>query len=205
VIVLILRKNMSKKEDLGTLIEAILFVSDAPVTSINLLNILLSKGYVNEMGGMDELLDALIELKERYLDERYCYELREIAGGYQLLTKAIYGEVVKEVVQLREGKRLSKAALEVLSIVAYKQPVTRGEIDFIRGVASDYAVGKLLEKGLIEIWGRAELPGSPMLYKTTGAFMEYFGLRNMGELPKLEEFKEGEMLLLEAFENRFKI
>ena len=145
---------------------------------------------------LQEILDALIE---KYQDDRYPFEIRHIAEGYQFFTKKTYFPFVKKASLQKNKKRLSKAALETLSIVAYRQPITKSEIEFIRGVNCDYAVQKLLEKQLLSILGRAEAPGRPLLYGCSPYFMQYFGMKDMSDLPKLKEFEELEEEHLELF------
>ncbi|HZB12775.1 MAG TPA: SMC-Scp complex subunit ScpB, partial [Chryseolinea sp.] len=110
------------------------------------------------------------------------------AGGYQFLTKPAYQASIGIMLKQQSKKRLSTSAMETLSIIAYKQPISKTEIENIRGVNCDYAVQKLLDKGLIEITGKAETIGRPMLYGTTTKFMEYFGLNDIAQLPTPKEF-----------------
>lgn len=118
--------------------------------------------------------------------------MRKIAGGYQFLTKPSYYNVISEHLKLENKKKLSRAMMETLSIIAYKQPVIKSEIEHIRGVSSDYTIQKLLEKELVEIGGRSDTPGRPLLYRTSGKFMNYFGLNDLNDLPKLKEFATDE-------------
>jgi segregation and condensation protein B len=130
---------------------------------------------------------ALKALIERYADEQYAIEIVEMAGGFRFMTKGAYHHTIGIYLKQHTQRKLSRAALETLAIVAYKQPVTKTEIESIRGVNSDYSVQKLLEKELIEISGRSEGPGKPLMYATSQRFMDYFGLRNMADLPKIKE------------------
>jgi segregation and condensation protein B len=114
----------------------------------------------------------------------------EIAGGYQFLTKGAYHNTVGVYLKQTMKKRLSRSALETLSIIAYKQPVTKSELERIRGVNCDYAIQKLLEKELVAIQGRSDGPGRPLLYGTSDKFMDYFGLKSLDDLPKPKEFRE---------------
>lgn len=129
----------------------------------------------------------LITLK--YKDPDYAIELRGIADGYLFMTKPRYHRIIEDFLRLNEKKRMSKAALETLSIIAYKQPITKTGIESIRGVNSDYTIQKLLEKELVEIGGRQDGPGRPLLYCTTVKFLDHFGLKSKKELPKLREIE----------------
>lgn len=136
----------------------------------------------------EQIMEAIEELKERYSSPRYAFEVVEIGGGYQFLTKGAYHNTVGVFLRQTTNKRLSRSALETLSIVAYRQPVTKSELEAIRGVSCDYAMQKLLEKELVLIVGRSDGPGKPLLYATSGKFMDYFGLKSMDDLPKPKEF-----------------
>jgi segregation and condensation protein B len=178
--------------NLPTIVESILFVSEAPVPLEELVQLLqkMEIGVTN----LDEatLMDSLQALASRYAHQDYSFELAEIGGGWQLRTKSAYGRYAHLAIVMQENKRLSKAALETLSIIAYRQPVARSEVEHIRGVNCDYAINKLLEKQLIEIAGRADTPGKPLLYKTSPFFMEYFGLKSVEDLPKPKELAADE-------------
>jgi segregation and condensation protein B len=137
---------------------------------------------------LDQVESALEGIVEKYRSEFYPFEVRESGGGWQFLTKRDYHKTVAQLNGEKFLKRLSTAALEALSIVAYKQPVTKAEIEAIRGVSSDYAIQKLLEKELIVITGRNEkMPGHPLVYGTSKNFMDYFGINSAEDLPKLKE------------------
>lgn len=141
---------------------------------------------------MEEVEAALADLLLKYQDIRYPFEIRKVAGGYQFYTKRQYYPYVRKAVVNKNQRRLSRAALETLSIVAYRQPITKAEVEFIRGVNCDYAIQKLLEKNLVSITGRADAPGRPLLYSTSPFFMEYFGISDISDLPKLKEFADME-------------
>src|SRR5215207_200519 len=170
-------------------IEALIFASDKPLTSSEI------KDLVNQaFGFMDdkvevEQVDASLEgIVEKYNSEFYPFEVRQSGGGWQFLTKKDFHKTVAQLNGEKFLKRLSAAALETLAIVAYKQPITKGEIEAIRGVSIDYAVQKLLEKELILITGRNEkLPGHPLVYATSKNFMDYFGINSPEDLPKIKE------------------
>ena len=137
---------------------------------------------------LDQVEASLEGIVEKYKAEFYPFEVRESGGGWQFLTKKDYHKTVAQLNGDKFLKRLSTAALETLSIIAYKQPVTKAEIEGIRGVSSDYAIQKLLEKELIVITGRNEkLPGHPLVYATSKNCMDYFGLNSAEDLPKLKE------------------
>lgn len=141
---------------------------------------------------LDELEKTLEDIKVKYRDEIFPFEIAEIAGGYQFLTKGAYHHTVGIYLKQTTKKRLSSSALETLSIIAYKQPVSKGELEKIRGVNCDYAIQKLLEKELVSITGRSDGPGRPLLYGTSPKFMDYFGLKSLDDLPKPKDFKEPE-------------
>lgn len=142
---------------------------------------------------VDQVETAMEAIREKYSTEFYAFEVRESGGGFQFLTKKEYYQTVAQLNGDKFLKRLSTAALETLAIVAYKQPISKGEIEHIRGVSTDYSITKLLEKELIVISGRSEdLPGKPLLYSTSKAFMDYFGLNSTKDLPKLKEVFEEE-------------
>ncbi len=139
-----------------------------------------------------DVSDALAALTARYNADNSAIQLVQVAGGYQLLTKAAYRQSVAILLKHTSKKRLSQAALETLAIIAYKQPVTKAQIEQIRGVGCDYALQKLLEKELIEIRGKSEGPGRPLLYGTSPAFMQYFNLNDLKDLPQPKDLPEEE-------------
>lgn len=136
-----------------------------------------------------DIKNKIEELKKKYKDDSYSFEICETGGGYQFLTKPAFQVSIGIHLKQKSKKRLSTSALETLSIIAYKQPVTKTDIEHIRGVSSEYSVHKLLEKGLIEIKGKAEAIGKPILYGTSDQFMEYFGINALHELPTPKDFK----------------
>ena len=172
---------------LEQILESILFVSETPLRLSDFMALFERVDALDVE--VNELLiaDALQRLQQQKQQPDCIYELAELAGGYQLRTKPAYGKYAHLAVLVQENKRLSRAALETLSIIAYRQPVARSEVEYIRGVNCDYAITKLLDKQLIEIAGRADTPGKPLLYKTSAYFMEYFGLKRMDDLPKIKE------------------
>jgi segregation and condensation protein B len=170
-------------------IEALIFASDKPLTSLEITDLINQAfGFMEEKIVVDQVESSLEGIVEKYNSEFYPFEVRQSGGGWQFLTKKDYHKTVAQLNGEKFLKRLSAAALETLAIIAYKQPVTKGEIEAIRGVSSDYAVQKLLEKELIIISGRNEkLPGHPLVYATSKNFMDYFGINTADDLPKIRE------------------
>lgn len=167
-------------------VESLLFVSPQPITKADLKYCIENSLSVS----LDpEIIEqAIDQITNRYLSDDFGIELKEIAGGYQFLSKPAHFQVVAEHIKMTNRKKLSKAAMESLAIVAYKQPISKSEIEQIRGVNSDHSIQKLMEKELIEIVGRSEGPGKPFLLGTSQRFMEYFGLKSLTDLPKLKDF-----------------
>jgi len=158
-------------------LEAILFVVEEPVAAHDLAQVL-------EVA-TDRLVEALHELRRSYVDEGRGFVLREVAGGWRLYTDPGAAAYVERFVLRGRSATLSQAALETLAIVAYKQPVTRSQVSEVRGVDADGAVRTLLSRGLVEEVGRADVPGSPLLYATTTQFLERLGLDSLDDLPAL--------------------
>lgn len=173
-------------ERIDAYIESLIFVAQQPVTREDIRYHL--ENALQARIEPEEVDDALSRLQERYWDDLYAMEIVEVAGGFQFVTKGAYHHIAGQYLKQLTKRRLSKVALETMAIIAYRQPVSRAEIEKIRGVNSDYAIDKLLEKELIEIAGRSDGPGKPLLYKTSGKFMDYFGLRSMADLPQLKDF-----------------
>ncbi|RQP19775.1 SMC-Scp complex subunit ScpB [Parapedobacter defluvii] len=147
------------------------------------------------------ILDALEDIKDRYLNNNHILELKSINNGYQFLTKPQYYNTVNQLQAHRAKKKLSQAALETLAIIAYRQPITKLEIEQIRGVNCDYSVQRLLEKELIKIVGKADTLGKPILYGTSDLFMDHFGIDSTADLPKLKEIvQEGDNAIGEISE-----
>jgi len=174
-------------ENLHQHIEALVFSSESAVTIDDIMDVLKKAA---PDAGVDEktVEQVLADLQEKFKSDIYAFELRVIGGGYQFFTKSEYYTTVATMIGQKEKKRLSTAALETLSIIAYRGPVTKVECEKIRGVNCDYSVEKLLEKELIEVAGRIEdAPGKPVLYKVTQNFLDYFGINSTNELPKLKD------------------
>ena len=136
----------------------------------------------------DSLEKALKELQEKYRADEFSFSLEHLGAGYQFLTKPSYQASISILLKHQSQKRLSTAQMETLSIIAYKQPVTKSELEQIRGVNCDYSIQKLLEKGLIMIKGKADSLGRPLLYGTSEKFMNYFGINNLKDLPQPKDF-----------------
>jgi segregation and condensation protein B len=144
---------------------------------------------------LDQVESALDAIREKYNSEFYPFRVVQSGGGWQFLTKKEYHATISQLNGQKFMKKLSTAALETLSIIAYKQPITKGEIENIRGVNCDYAVQKLLEKELVIITGRKEdAPGQPLIYATSKTFMDYFGINSAADLPQLGELASQEMV-----------
>lgn len=170
-------------------IEALVFASDKPLTPIDITELVNNAfGFMDDKINMEQVQTAIEGIVEKYQSDFYPFEMRESGGGWQFLTKKEYHKTVAQLNQEKYLKRLSAAALETLAIIAYKQPITKSEIESIRGVNCDYSIQKLLEKELIVISGRnEELPGKPLIYNTSRNFMDYFGINSPEDLPKLKE------------------
>jgi len=170
-------------------VEALIFASEKPLTTLEITDLINNAfGFMEDKIGLDKIESSLEAIVEKYQSEFYPFEIKQSGGGWQFLTKKEFHKTVAQLNGEKFLKRLSSASLETLSIIAYKQPVTKAEIESIRGVSSDYAVQKLLEKELIVITGRNEaLPGHPLVYATSKSFMDYFGINSAEDLPKLKE------------------
>lgn len=170
-------------------IEALIFASDKPLTSLEITELINSTfGFMDNKVEEPQVTTALEGIVEKYDSEFYPFAVRQSGGGWQFLTKKDFHKTVAQLNGEKFLKRLSAAALETLAIIAYKQPITKGEIESIRGVSSDYSVQKLLEKELIVISGRNEkLPGHPLVYVTSKTFMDYFGINSAEDLPRIKE------------------
>lgn len=170
-------------------IEALIFASDKPLTNMDLVELLNNAmGFIEDRATLDQVEAAVEGIREKYSSEFYAFELKQSGGGWQFLTKMEYHKTIAQLNGDKFLKRLSNAALETLAIIAYKQPITKSEIESIRGVNCDYAVQKLLEKDLVIIAGRnEEAVGKPLIYTTSKSFMDYFGINTKEDLPKISE------------------
>lgn len=183
-------------EYLAQHIESLIFSSEYPVT-IEEIQSVLEEAFETELS-VEDLEQALQQVMERYTADDYAFEVIAISGGYQFMTKGAYHNTVGTLLRQNTKTRLSRAALETLAIIAYRQPVSKGEMEKVRGVSCDYSVQKLLEKELVEITGRSDGPGRPLLYGTSQKFMDYFGMADISELPKLKDFEMPEDTIGEA-------
>lgn len=170
-------------DKLKKVLESLLFVSETPLPPKKIAS------FVKE-AGLDEILKALTELKEEINQMDRSFQVLEIAEGFQLVTRPEYHKWAKELYKIISKTRLSKASMEALAIIAYKQPVTRAEVEAIRGVDVSNMIQSLLEKKMVRILGRAETPGRPLLYGTTHEFLIHFGLKDLTDLPKISEIQE---------------
>jgi segregation and condensation protein B len=177
-------------------IEALVFASDKPLTRMDLVELVnTALGFIEDRATIDQVDAAIDGIHEKYSAEFYAFELREIGGGLQFLTKKEFYKTVALLNGDKFLKRLSTAALETLAIIAYKQPITKSEMEAIRGVNCDYAVQKLLEKDLVVISGRKEdAVGQPLIYSTSKSFMDYFGINSANDLPKISEVMMEELV-----------
>jgi segregation and condensation protein B len=169
--------------DVMSIVEALLFVSNGPLSVDRVAQVI---------DGVDRatVCQIMEELRVRFNSNGGAVVLREIAGGFQLCTHPKYSAWVKKLSSVRANSKLSRAALETLAIVAYKQPVTRAEIEAVRGVSCSGVLALLLEKKFIRVAGRQDVPGKPLLYRTTQEFLQHFGLRSLKDLPRVSELKE---------------
>ena len=178
--------------DLSTIIphiEALIFASDKPLSTSELVDLINNAmGFIEDKATLDQVESAIEAIREKYDSEFYAFEMKESGGGWQFLTKKEYHKTIAQLNADKYLKKLSTASLETLSIIAYKQPITKSEIENIRGVNCDYAVQKLLEKELVIIAGRNEdAVGKPLIYTTSKSFMDYFGINSADDLPKIKE------------------
>ena len=178
-------------------IEALIFASDKPLPAAEIVeHINNALGFIEDIATIEQVNTATEGIKEKYDSEFYAFELKAIGGGWQFLTKPTFHKTVAQLNGDKFLKRLSTAALETLAIIAYKQPVTKSEMEAIRGVNCDYAVQKLLEKDLVIIAGRREESvGQPLIYQTSKSFMDYFGINSADDLPKINEVLMEELIL----------
>ena len=171
------------KEKLSQVIESILFASDIP------LSVQKIKEFIENQGS-NEIRKAIDELSKHYNNTDSALQVMEVAGGYQLVTRPEFADYIQKLYKGRAASRLTHRALETLAIITYKQPITKQEMEAIRGVNVDGVVKTLLERNLIKIEGRQKAPGNPLLYGTTKYFLQYFGLKSLDDLPQLKEIDE---------------
>jgi segregation and condensation protein B len=168
--------------DLKRILEAVLFASDVPLSSEQM-------GVAAPDASSEEIASALDDLRREYRDQSRAWRLEEVAGGWQLLTDPDLYPYVERFLEGRRKARLSRAALESLAVIAYRQPVTRGQLEEMRGVDCGGVIHTLLERDLVTVCGRSEAIGRPLLYGTTERFLAHFGLPSLGCLPRLEEME----------------
>src|ERR1700733_1008859 len=181
-------------EQLMPHVEALIFASERPLTQIEMTEVL---GQALETVIESERIATCIDaIKEKYDAEYYPFQLREIGGGYQFLTKKAFHKTVLQLNGDKHIKKLSTAAMETLSIIAYKQPITKSEVEYIRGVSADYSIQKLLEKELIVIAGRnEEMVGKPLIYTTSKNFMDYLGINAATQLPQIKDITDVQIVM----------
>lgn len=177
-------------------VEALVFASERPLAINELVELLNNAlGFIDDVVTIEQIEAAVNGLHEKYNPDDYAFEIVESGGGWQFLTKKEYHKTIAQLNGDKFLKKLSVAAIETLSIIAYKQPVTKSEIELIRGVNCDYAVQKLLEKELVVISGRKEdAVGKPLIYATSKSFMDYFGINSADDLPKIKEVLNQELI-----------
>ena len=173
--------TLLESEDLQKIIETLLFITDRPVKVSRLVDVI-------ENTNAKEVREAITKLQDMYAVRGSAIQIMEIAGGYQMCTKPEYGRWVRRLYNEKMTTRLSNAALETLAIIAYKQPLTRAEMEGIRGVDVAGPLEKLLDRGLVRVVGRKDTIGHPMVYGTTDEFLRMFGLNKVSELPDLQVF-----------------
>jgi segregation and condensation protein B len=174
---------MMDNDYIKSTVEALVLASPEPISSRKITQVL-------EEATSAQVNQAVSELNEKYSESGSSFRIRELAGGYQYYILPEYVGYVDELFTRRRKMRLTRAALETVAIIAYRQPVTKAEIEHIRGVASDGVIQNLMEKGMITIKGRANTVGRPLQYGTTNEFLKFFGLKNIDELPKMSEIEE---------------
>ena len=182
---------------LPQVLEALLFSAQKPLTVAELRSAIKGAGDEDELAPNEfarvseaEIAAALEELKVDYIQQQRAFQLIEKADGWQLASDPEYARWVRQLFPAQKPARLSPPALETLAIIAYRQPITRADVEVVRGVNIDAVLQTLLERGLVKISGRAEVPGRPLLYETTEFFLEHFGLRSLDELPNAEELRK---------------
>jgi len=174
---------MSMADKIKNVIEALLFASDTPLTIQKLKEIL-------ELDSVKEIRKGIDDLKNHYSKTGSAMTIIEVGGGFQIVSREDFASYIQKLYKGRQASRLTQRGLETLAIIAYRQPITKSEIENIRGVNVDGVVRTLLERNLVSIEGRQKAPGNPLLYGTTQYFLEYFGLKSLDDLPKLKEIDE---------------
>lgn len=181
-------------EQLMPHVEALIFASERPLTQLEMVEMV--SAALEESVEAERIATCIEAIREKYDASYYPFQLREAGGGYQFLTKKAYHKTVLQLNGDKHIKKLSSAAMETLAIIAYKQPITKSEVEFIRGVSADYSIQKLLEKELIVITGRNEnMVGKPLTYATSKNFMDYLGINGPKELPQLKDISNIEIVM----------
>jgi segregation and condensation protein B len=188
---------------LARVIEALLFSAQKPLSTREIATAI--KSAEDELSPNEfshvreaEIAAALEQLKIEYVEQERAFQLIEKAEGCQLATDPQYAQWVRQLFPAPKPARLSAPALETLAIIAYRQPITRADVEAVRGVNIDGVLQTLMERGLVKIAGRAEIPGRPLLYETTQFFLDHFGLRNLEELPNVEELRKRDLPVARA-------
>jgi len=186
---------------LDKVIEALLFSAQKPLSIREIATAI--KGAEDDLTGAGpnefsrvrepEVAAALQQLKVEYIEQQRAFQLVEKAEGWRLVTDPKYAQWVRQLFPAPKRARLSAPALETLAIIAYRQPITRADVEAVRGVNIDGVLQTVMEHGLVKIAGRAEVPGRPLLYETTQFFLDHFGLRNLDELPNVEELRKRDL------------
>jgi segregation and condensation protein B len=181
---------------LSQVIEALLFAAQKPLTARELMIAIKGAGGDDELTPNEfaktteaQVAAGLEQLKIEYVQQGHAFQLAEKAEGWQLVSDPAYAPWVRQLFPAVKPARLTPPSLETLAIIAYRQPITRADVEAVRGVAVDGVLQNLMERGLVKIAGRAEVPGRPLLYETTQFFLEHFGLRDLDELPNAEELR----------------
>jgi segregation and condensation protein B len=182
--------------NLPQVVEALLFSAQKPLSSRELMSAIKGAGNADELMPNEfartteaQVAAALEQLKIEYIEQNRAFQLVEKAEGWQLVSDPAFAPWVRQLFPAAKPARLTPPSLETLAIVAYRQPITRADVEAVRGVAVDGVLQSLMERGLVKIAGRADVPGRPLLYETTQFFLEHFGLRNLDELPNAEELR----------------
>ncbi len=182
--------------NLARVIEALLFSAHKPLSDKEIVDVLRNAGTEDDFAPNAfanvkpaEVAAAIEQLKVEYIQNEHGFQLVEKADGWQLASDPKYAQWVRGLFPAPKPSRLSSPALETLAIIAYRQPITRADVEAVRGVTIDGVLQTLMERGLVKISGRAEIPGRPLLYETTEFFLDHFGLRNLDELPNVEELR----------------
>lgn len=180
-------------------VEALIFCSTQPIKKTD-IQTCLAEMFEADVP-MEDIEQAISQIQERYSSDQFSYEIAHIGGGYLFYTKPAYQASIGILLKQQSKRRLSNSALETLSIIAYKQPIIKSEIEKIRGVNCDYSIQKLLEKELIEIRGKSDAVGRPLIYGTSPNFMEYFGINELKDLPTPKDFAQEENTIGEVNED----